>query len=167
MRRQTPAELLKDAVTAVSDDVELTRVGDLEDCEHRPPARRVRPDELAATGVERLEAARETAVEELLVVVEVEGVEVDARAAHLLLDPQHLAAVDGDRLAGHGLERDLETLTPVVGKRSLEHVRTNRPPDVRARAGKSFPDVLEEHAPDRVFTSRAVRAGLDDAVEEP
>src|SRR5579884_2711554 len=97
---QPPSELLEDAVAAVPDDVELVSLGDLEDPPHRAAAGSVRPDELPPSRIERLKASREATVEELLVVVQVECVEINARAAVRLLDPEHLATFHWDRFPG-------------------------------------------------------------------
>src|SRR5207302_33840 len=124
---ETPAELLEHAVTAVPDDVELTRVGDLQDPEHWSPAGGIGPNELPAPRVERLEAPGEAAVEELLVVVQVERVEVDAGPAVELLDPEDLAPPDRDGLAGDRLEGELVAGGPILGRGCLQDVSLDPP----------------------------------------
>src|SRR5262249_54519683 len=92
----------------------VAAVGILKNVHHRPLTRRRRPHEGAARRVEAVHCTGAAAMHELLVVVQVEAVEVDALATVNLFDAKNLAAKKFDGLAGAGPQYPFRNFFPLA-----------------------------------------------------
>src|SRR6185437_10733693 len=99
--------------------------------EHDAIARRRRPQMVALGRVEPVHVAGPAAVKELLIIVQVEGIEIQALALADLFNAQHLAAADRNCLPCRGFEYILLNLC------TLGHLRSLRP-DISLSPGASF-----------------------------